>query len=252
MSVEFIYDRDCPNVAAARANLMQAFAQAGTPARWKEWECSSPDTPEYARQFGSPAVLVNKTDIAGHSPNAGSACRIYSTDEGRKSGVPPADLIARALKTAGREGGAMVASGGTKQRRLLLPAIGFALLPKLACPACWPAYAGLLSALGLGFLVRTEFLLPLTAIFLAVVLIGLAFRARTRRGYVPFLLGVVGAVVVLAGKFALESSFLFYAGLGLLVGASLWNTWPRRKSKTASCCECALAGSAVSPMSAEE
>jgi len=246
MSVEFIYDRDCPNVAAARTNLMRAFAQAGTPAKWKEWERSSPDTPEYARQFGSPAVLVNGTDIAGHSPNSGSACRIYSTGDGKQSGMPPAELIAQALSADGREGGAMAVPGGAKRQWLLLPAIGFALLPKLACPACWPAYAGLLSALGLGFLVRTEFLLPLTAIFLAVVLMGLAFRARARRGYGPLLVGIAGAVAVLAGKFALESSFLFYSGLGLLVGASLWNTWPRRKSKTASCCECAPAGRRLS------
>jgi mercuric ion transport protein len=34
----------------------------------------------------------------------------------------------------------------------ILPGIGVSLMPKLICPLCWPAYAGLLSAVGLGFL----------------------------------------------------------------------------------------------------
>jgi mercuric ion transport protein len=38
-----------------------------------------------------------------------------------------------------------------KQGLLALPGVGVSLLPKLTCPACWPAYAGLLSSVGLGF-----------------------------------------------------------------------------------------------------
>jgi hypothetical protein len=40
-----------------------------------------------------------------------------------------------------------------KQGLLATPGIGVPLLPKLMCPLCWPAYAGLLSTLGLGFLI---------------------------------------------------------------------------------------------------
>lgn len=36
------------------------------------------------------------------------------------------------------------------------PGIGVSLLPKLICPLCWPAYAGLLSALGLSFLINAR------------------------------------------------------------------------------------------------
>jgi len=52
----------------------------------------------------------------------------------------------------------------------LSPGIGVSLLPTLACPLCWPAYAGLLSSLGLGFLISTKYLFPLTVVFLAVAL----------------------------------------------------------------------------------
>jgi hypothetical protein len=36
----------------------------------------------------------------------------------------------------------------TKRNLLAVPGMGVAFLPKLACPACWPAYAGLLSGQG--------------------------------------------------------------------------------------------------------
>jgi len=64
----------------------------------------------------------------------------------------------------------------------MLPGIGVSLLPKLACPMCWPAYAGLVSALGLGFVISTKYLLPLTVAFLAIAAAALSFRASRRHG----------------------------------------------------------------------
>ena len=61
-----------------------------------------------------------------------------------------------------------------KQSLPALPAIGPALLPKITCAACWPVYAGLLSALGTGFVDYTPYLLPLTAVFLVLTLAVLA------------------------------------------------------------------------------
>jgi len=113
-----------------------------------------------------------------------------------------------------------------KQSLLALPGVGVSILPKLACPACWPAYAGLLSSVGLGFLISTAYLLPLTVAFLILALAALAVRANERRGYGPFILGLVPGGGVLLGKFAFESNLIVYAGLGLLVIASLWNAWP--------------------------
>ncbi len=118
-------------------------------------------------------------------------------------------------------------------------AVGVALLPKLTCPACWPAYAGLLSALGVGAFNYTPYLLPLTLAGLAVALWALAFRARARRGYGPFALGVVGGGVLLAGKFGLQNDGMMYAGIVFLIGASIWNAWPKRSG---TCPACAPAG----------
>jgi hypothetical protein len=125
-----------------------------------------------------------------------------------------------------------------KQGLLALPSVGFSMLPKLACPACWPAYAGLLSSVGLGFLISTAYLLPLTAAFLFLAVAALVFRANKRRGYGPFVLGLVAGSAVLLGKFAWESKLTMYGALGLLVVASLWNAWPLHNGEAATCPEC--------------
>ena len=114
-----------------------------------------------------------------------------------------------------------------KQGLLALPGIGVAMLPKLACPVCWPAYAGILSSIGFGFLISAAYLLPLTVAFLTLTLATLAYRAKDRRGFGPFLLGLFAAIGILLAKFLWESHAAIYTSVGILVVASLWNAWPR-------------------------
>jgi hypothetical protein len=52
---------------------------------------------------------------------------------------------------------------------LAIPAALASTLPVLGCPLCWPAYAALLSSLGLGFLVYERYLLPLTISLLGLL-----------------------------------------------------------------------------------
>jgi mercuric ion transport protein len=124
-----------------------------------------------------------------------------------------------------------------KQSLTTIPGVGLSLLPKLACPFCWPAYAGLLSSVGLGFLISARYLLPVTAAFLVVAVGALAFRADRRRGYGPFLLGLFAAVGVLVGKFWWESNPVVYAAVLVLVVASVWNAWPHRAAVSDCCAE---------------
>lgn len=114
-----------------------------------------------------------------------------------------------------------------------IPSVGVALLPKLACPLCWPAYAAVASTLGLGFLVRAQYLFAITATFLLLALAALSFRAQLRHGYWPALLGLVSSIVILVGKFAIDSHVALYCGVGTLMGASVWNAWPKSNR---SCC----------------
>jgi len=99
MKIELIYARDCPNVNAARANLVRALSATRLPVRWTEWDRLSPETPSYVRGFGSPTVLVDGRDVGGISETeaAGACCRIYRSSKSGLTGAPSTDLIARAL-----------------------------------------------------------------------------------------------------------------------------------------------------------
>jgi len=87
------------------------------------------------------------------------------------------------------------------------------------------AYAGLISSMGLAFLLQTAYLLPLTVVALLVGVAALGFRARRRRGYGPFVLGMIAASLLLVGKFMMNFDLMTFAGIGLLIVASVWNSW---------------------------
>lgn len=117
-----------------------------------------------------------------------------------------------------------------------VPGFGALLLPLGVCPVCWPAYAGVISALGLGFLLEKTYLLAATGTFLFVAVASLAYRANSRRGFGPFYLGVFGSALALAGKFTLSLDSVLYFGLVLLVTASLWNAWPKPSARSCAAC----------------
>jgi mercuric ion transport protein len=240
MQVELIYDTDCPNVELARRALLEAFNLAGLQPSWTEWDRESPESPAYVRGYGSPTILVKGRDVAGVTPGNGeSSCRLYRNGSGSFQGAPSAEQVAEALRAdSGEPPAARFSSSGWRSSLATVPGIAIAFLPKLACPACWPAYAGLLSSVGLGFLLDTAYLFPLTAVFLALAVGALAFGARTRRRYGPLGVGLAAAVIVLVGKFIFDSNTAMYGGIGLLVAASMWNAWPMRNREPGSCPEC--------------
>ena len=247
--IELIYDHDCPNVAAARVQILRACARAGVRAEWVEWERSAPGSPAYARNYGSPSILIGGEDVAPMSSTEGSpSCRVYSDGGGSFRPVPSEEALVSRLRSLLREGTAPTRKEGGA-RWSSAPAIvagGAAALPVLACPLCWPAYAGLLSSLGLGFLIYSRYLLPVVAAVLALSLGSLAFRARQRRGYGPFWLGLASTAMILSGKFAWPSSWLLDSGIALLLAASVWNSWPRKTVRQASPACCAGESDALS------
>jgi multidrug transporter EmrE-like cation transporter len=239
MNVELIYDADCPNLEKTRSLLIKAFTLTGVSARWREWERSASESPEYVRLYGSPTILIDGKDVAGAAPDAGiRACRVYRTEQGKLSRTPPLDAICSALRSASSSGPA-----GNRWRAMVAscPAIGTALLPKLACPLCFPAYAAILSALGLEFVDYTPYLLPLMVAFLAVAIVVLALQSRRTGNTMPLLLGIAASIIVLIGKFSLEIDWLTTVGIVLLVVAVLLGG--RAKSTlVAPCPKCAAGG----------
>ncbi|MBI5517401.1 MAG: hypothetical protein HY909_26765 [Deltaproteobacteria bacterium] len=227
--VVLLYDRDCPNVPAARAALLRAFSEASVPARWRELDRGAPGISAAWRALGSPAVLVDGEDVAGAPSEGGACCRVYATSKGL-SGAPSVEAIAARLRPAV----AAPASRGLGST-FALPGVLLALLPKGLCPACWPAYAAALSALGLGFLMQTRYLLPLTALALVVATSALAFRARLRRGYGPAALGAAAGAALLLGKYALGASWVADPAMVVFGAAAVWNAWPRRRAVCGAC-----------------
>ncbi len=250
--VELIYDRDCPNVDEARAELKKAFDELGMAPKWMEWERGDPSSPPYVRRYGSPTILVEGKDVAGEIPakDEASCCRVYGDPAGGLRRAPSAEMIARVLRTVGGKSGTDD-DPSPRSRSVwglslpVLPALGASLLPVGTCPLCWPAYAGLLSALGLGVLLKGSYMLALTSFFFVIAVAALAYNARSRRGFGPFFVGLGAAGLVLVGKFLLPAPPLVYAGVGLLLVASAWNVWPRRSPGGDSCSACAAGGGAT-------
>ena len=99
--IELIYSPDCPNVAAARDQLVKAFAEARLAPRWSEHSTGDPGLPAHARGFGSPTILVDGRDVAGAIPG-GSAdcCRLYTDEAGSRTEVPSLRSVVAALTGA--------------------------------------------------------------------------------------------------------------------------------------------------------
>lgn len=251
LTVELIYDTNCPNVKDARAQLLRALAATGLSPHWQEWDRGAPEGPPRVRAYGSPTILVNGHDVADASPSAGAdCCRLYVGDRGQLRGVPSIEAITAALlRTKGMVSSdadaAVMQRSSWRNALAVLPVIGTVLLPNLTCPACWPAYAGLLSALGPGFANYTPYLLPLTAVFLTLAVISLGYRAKPRRTHRPFILGLLAAVLIVVGKFVFVSDLAVYGGVALLLGASLWNSWLQRGMESGSCPACIPTGSCL-------
>jgi hypothetical protein len=122
-----------------------------------------------------------------------------------------------------------------------LPGILGAVLPSVTCPACWPAYAGVLSSLGIGVVLTGPYFLIAVGALLGITLFALGFRCRSRRGFGPLAMGAVASVVILVAKFAGTDGAETYAAAGALIAASVWNNWPRRadrESTAGGTCDC--------------
>lgn len=87
VQIEILHVSGCPNVATARARVLEALRQAGLTASVREIAVT---TPEQARQVGmqgSPTILVDGRDpFCGAGPSLG--CRLFR--DGRNLDGAPA------------------------------------------------------------------------------------------------------------------------------------------------------------------
>lgn len=118
----------------------------------------------------------------------------------------------------------------------IFPALGFSMIPSLTCPACLPALASVLGAVGLTFVAQRQYLIWFNLVALGVALL---FVARGQRKWIswPFAIAALGAAAVMLGKFVWSSSAIWWMGIGVFMLGSAWSTFGR-KATLAGCNEC--------------
>lgn len=209
MRIQLLFSPDCPNVDAARANLRAALAAAGAEPRWDEVDLSTPDAAHLAGH-GSPAVLVDGRDVAGHAPADAACCRVYRRADGSLGGAPDTALIAKAL-SAGRPRRWLPAwVGGFAAAAVALPSLGL-------CPACWPAYVSVLAGAGLPFAERMGRAMPYALLAIAVLpLMRLIVRRRAREAGLAV---TVGAALILEARWLDAPALGAFGALLVILGA---------------------------------
>jgi len=126
-----------------------------------------------------------------------------------------------------------------KNRRTALLTISsalFAVAPK--CPICFLAYFGIFGVATASASVYRAWLPPITALWLALTIAMLAFQRRGKRRYGPAIMGVVAALLLLVGKFVLDSQAMTFAGIIALLGAAAWRARIQPPISTDGCSRC--------------
>lgn len=97
-----------------------------------------------------------------------------------------------------------------------------------ACCLGISAIVTAVTAIGLGFLIRDVYLLPIFVIFVLFSLLVLFRSCRRHRKFLPFWLGLLGGIAgitalsfLITGMYAMP--WLIYLGLITLVVASIWD-----------------------------
>ncbi|MEO8718288.1 MAG: MerC domain-containing protein, partial [Burkholderiales bacterium] len=92
------------------------------------------------------------------------------------------------------------------------------------CCLGFPALLAILSAIGLGFLIRDAVLIPMLVVFLAIAVYGLYDGMRRHRHRMAFGVGVVAALLLFASIW-FGSGIAAGIGIAALLASSLLNVW---------------------------
>jgi mercuric ion transport protein len=102
-----------------------------------------------------------------------------------------------------------------------------------ACCLGLPAIVSIVTAIGLGFLIKDAVLLPLMVVFLALTVLGLYLSFRVHRQPWPLILGSASSIGAFVFVFVHSIKFAAYLAIAGLVVASVWNVISRQKSAPA-------------------
>lgn len=102
-----------------------------------------------------------------------------------------------------------------------------------ACPACFPALAGLSSALGLTFLYQYEReLIGLFKVLVIISYVAILYGYKSHKNRLT-LISATTSIILIFGSFygVIPYFFLIYVGMGLLFVSSLLNSYFSKKCK---------------------
>ncbi len=227
IKIDLLYFEGCPNVDKARNNIKEVLSKLRLPLKWNEIDINGKNISSDLKGFPSPSVLINGVDVkTGLTTLSGtSSCQI--------TGAPSRDEILKAFPKEPSKKGMLAFF-------IAIPATVIAIFPSVFCPACYPAIAALLSALGLSFFASEAVIQPLTIIFLLLALLGLFYESTKIKKYGSLIMGSLGAVGIYAGHYWFPSLIVTYVSVGLLIGASIWNLVNKKKNilKQGECSSC--------------
>jgi hypothetical protein len=105
MKVEVLYVADCPSHPAAVTMVKEVLAAQGVAAEITEVLVSDEQTARQLNFPGSPTIRINGRDVAEPSENGVVAlgCRLYPGS--LRIGVPPVEMVRRAVVEASEGGG---------------------------------------------------------------------------------------------------------------------------------------------------
>jgi mercuric ion transport protein len=116
--------------------------------------------------------------------------------------------------------------GGFWRRDLAKIGIAGSLFAALCCLG-FSALVSIVSAVGLGFIIKDAVLIPLLLVFLLVTLGGLYFGMRHHHRPWALILGGVSAIVTFVGIGIRPSGLVAGIGIAGLIVASVLNVWLR-------------------------
>ena len=105
------------------------------------------------------------------------------------------------------------------------------IVSTMSCAMCFPAMASIGAALGLGFLAQWEplFLQVLLPLFAGIALLANALGWFSHRQWHRSVLGIIGPVLVLVGRYTFSGSVL-YVGLAAMLAVAVWDlVWPANR-----------------------
>jgi len=101
---------------------------------------------------------------------------------------------------------------------------GLAALLGVTCPLCWGPAAIFLSSIGLGFIINIKVILPLLFLFLFIAWWGMYESYKNRHHEIaPFVVSIIAGLMIPLGRYFFGSLAMSNIGIGLFIGAALWN-----------------------------